>query len=109
MKYSSISCCFIAVFLAAQSHHPVSAKLGESLATNAEHEKNDKELPELKLVRDEAETRRLQQTPELTFHGGNPGSDRIPLGLCEGDCDEDSDVSFDCSTTTSTTCHECFA
>ena len=34
-------------------------------------------------------TRRLTQ---LQGFGGTPNSEYLPLGLCQGDCDEDSDV-----------------
>jgi hypothetical protein len=38
-----------------------------------------------------------RQLQELTSYGGEPNPERLPLGLCEGDCDENSDVSSYCS------------
>jgi hypothetical protein len=34
-----------------------------------------------------------RQLQDLTYLGGSPDPERLPLGLCEGDCDEDTDVS----------------
>lgn len=73
------------------------AKLGETLtqemssieAEDAQDMRTnlDEAFPKLHL-RDQE--RNLQ---ELVYHGGKPDSMWIPLGLCEGDCDEDKDVS----------------
>ena len=51
----------------------------------------DDEEPELPYIK--IRSRTLQELPQLTGLGGNPGTEVMPLGLCEGDCDDDSDVS----------------
>jgi hypothetical protein len=35
-----------------------------------------------------------RQLQDLTSYGGSPDPERLPLGLCEGDCDDDTDVRF---------------
>ena len=50
----------------------------------------NEDQPRVKIVRN------LQGLGELQGLGGNPGKEHLPLGLCEGDCDEDVDVSWSC-------------
>jgi len=104
----SISRLLVVLSLLALQSHFVSAKLGGSNkkeeqenkdtvsvtkttreeARNVEEEAAD--LPRLHLRETDKDLRDLQ---DLTYYGGQPDSEHIPLGLCEGDCDEDSDVS----------------
>lgn len=65
------------------SQNLVHAKLGASLA-------HPQEEPTLQLRENFVSARALQ---ELVSYGGKPDPERLPLGLCEGDCDEDEDVS----------------
>jgi len=109
MRGMSISRLLVVLSLLALQSHCVSAKLGGSNkkeeqenkdrvsvtakttreeARNVEEEAAD--LPRLHLRETDKDLRDLQ---DLTYYGGQPDSEHIPLGLCEGDCDEDSDVS----------------
>jgi hypothetical protein len=85
------------VLLACQDENQcsVEAKLGAPASRNARTTQENTDasgeaLPRLNLVREENKKRNLI---ELEHFGGNPGDEFIPLGLCEGDCDDDDDVS----------------
>ena len=72
----------------------VQAKLGGSIAasSNTEYTYDNEVFPRLHMhIRDDK-----RKLTELESHGGNPDDDFIPLGECEGDCDDDKDVSIDC-------------
>lgn len=96
MKLTGIASVNLLVFLAYQNGE-VQAKLGGSYAPGpsateeGENENLAEALPHLHL-RDDDDKRNLQV--ELEMYGGNPGSEFIPLALCEGDCDDDNDVSY---------------
>ena len=62
------------------------AKLGEPPSNSSVVA--EKNLPTVKIVREEE--RRLQAVQD---HGGTPNDRYFPLGVCEGDCDDDSQVS----------------
>lgn len=40
-----------------------------------------------------ANNKRVLQLVELEGFGGDPSDNDLPLGLCQGDCDDDTDVS----------------
>ena len=87
----SNSLLFVALGALALTAKPVSAKLGSSLSpdSSSQHVEHQEE-PKLHLREGFVSTRDLQ---ELEFYGGKPDPERLPLGLCEGDCDDDTDVS----------------
>ena len=103
MRFSS-SLLLTLVACALQSRS-AQAKLGARLTTTQSddheqqqqpHRRNNTSdayfaFPKLHLRDREEESRHLQ---DLVYYGGKPDPERIPLGLCEGDCDEDADVSY---------------
>ena len=70
------------------SQNPVHAKLGASLV---QQEQDDQEQEPMLQLRDNFVSVRALQ--ELVSYGGKPDPERLPLSLCEGDCDGDEDVS----------------
>lgn len=91
MKVSCINSWLLTLCLA--FHTPLaSAKLGESLVPSSSVSADEpSDLPPLNRVREEKG--RSRHLTQLHSYGGDPGSQFMPLQLCEGDCDVDSDVS----------------
>ena len=87
MKLLHIANLLVILAFHSEDQYQAQAKLGESFARE-EQEWDSLSLPRLHL-RDDKQKRNLV---ELEMFGGNPGDEFIPLGLCEGDCDDDDDV-----------------
>ena len=87
MKLLHIANLLVILAFHSEDQYQAQAKLGESYAR--EREELDS-LPRLHLRDDK------RNLVELEMFGGNPGDEFIPLGLCEGDCDDDDDVSSLC-------------
>ena len=109
MRLSFTGFICLAVILACQNARVADAKLGEKRAQQVKEEQQpddsfhketnlEEAFPRLHL-RDPQQQRQddgndQRELQDLVSYGGQPGVERIPLGLCEGDCDEDIDVSY---------------